>query len=328
MKRDYNYFMEIGRLSSNNFDVVFVDGLWNSGKSLVAPLVSTFENVGNHKIDPNYEYWLILRQLEAINDSALRFLILTNLELSFYHNSIGREVNLRIFDDSSYMKGIDRIQTIMNLFSKNTNEKYSNYIADNHAFFNLSHMITAISEPFLNILGSRLKLINVFRNPLTMIEFWKSYFENFSREREGTVSFIEGNSKIPWFAKDWEVPFDQLSSLEKAIFGVSHCSFAEFNKVQENGTQILSLGFNQVVLQPHEVADQISNFLDRPPTSQTSNLIARNTRKAKKKNLKRIDLDSRALNQKYELYKKTVDTEIWSTFEKAMDVFVRRTNRE
>ena len=47
-------------------DVVFIDGLWGTGKSLIAPIVCAMDGVEKQKFEYIYEYVCVRVQLKKI----------------------------------------------------------------------------------------------------------------------------------------------------------------------------------------------------------------------------------------------------------------------
>ena len=92
---------EISRTKTYNNKVIFIDGYWRSGKSLLSPLVGTFNDVDKVKYDYHTEWVCILDFLNLIDSKAASVLLKTFLDLYTYNNYVGREINLRPKDDSS-----------------------------------------------------------------------------------------------------------------------------------------------------------------------------------------------------------------------------------
>ena len=76
-------------------EVIFIDGLWGTGKSVIAPIVGAMEGVEKQKTDSIYEYLCILIHLNKIEEDAADTLLKIYADLSQYNNLIGREVNFR-----------------------------------------------------------------------------------------------------------------------------------------------------------------------------------------------------------------------------------------
>ena len=81
-------------------DIIFIDGLWGTGKSLLGPIISGMDRVEKSKIEHVYEYVCILRHLNKISPDAASWMLNNYADLSQYNNLIGREVKLRSRDDS------------------------------------------------------------------------------------------------------------------------------------------------------------------------------------------------------------------------------------
>ena len=80
--------------------VVFIDGMWGTGKSILSPVVGSFNRVEKQMLNHNFEYISALENYGKIQNSEAKSLIQLMSDVSIFNSMISREVNLRPFDDS------------------------------------------------------------------------------------------------------------------------------------------------------------------------------------------------------------------------------------
>jgi len=263
--------MDLVKLNSGTYDIIVVDGLWGSGKGLLAPLVSSFTEMSAYRIDSSYEFLCVARTMEKLSHDAFEFLINTNSDLGFYHGLIGREVNFRPTDDSSVWKQKQGWRYLTRLVSKGGDSVVESAQTRNVGYLLMTHIITAVSKPLFEVLGPRLHLITIERNPLFMVEHWADYLSNFNRVREGTVSCSSQGSKIPWFAVEWSDEFVECSNLERALLSIARCS-VEQNRALSNLSlkeKALRIRFDDLLVAPERSMQDIAQFLNRDPSKNT-----------------------------------------------------------
>jgi len=263
--------MDLVKFSPGSNDIVVVDGLWGSGKSLLGPIVSSFSGMSAFRIDPSYEFLCVARATGKISHDAFDFLIKTNSDLGYYHNLIGREVNFRPTDDSGVWKQKQGWRYLSRLASKGGDSVVEVAQTRNMGYLLMTHIITAVSQPLFDVLSPRLNLITIERNPLFMVNHWADYLSNFNRMREGTVSYSSRGLKIPWFAIEWSDEFVECSNLERALLAITRCT-VEQNLALSNlafKEKAMQIRFDDLLFAPDKSIQDISRFLDRNPSRNT-----------------------------------------------------------
>lgn len=258
--------MLLDKFNSLKNDIIIVDGLWGTGKSLLGPIVSGMERVEKVKIEHVYEYVSILRYLDKISPDAACWMLKTYADLSQYNNLVGREVNLRWSDDSGLANNPGSFQYIKRLFCNEGDQKIADINDNNIALNVMSHMLMLVADPIFEVYGDRAKIVEVVRHPLYMVRHWCAYLQRFDSPREFTVSFNHKGNKIPWFAAGWEDAFIKANTMDKAL-----CSIIKLyewldtatKKAVAQGNNVLTLSFESLVMAPEEPLQQLELFLGR-----------------------------------------------------------------
>ena len=186
-------------------DITFIDGLPGTGKSLVAPFISSLSNAELWKLNHIYEYILILSDQNKITIDAATALLRIYADLDLYNSSISRDINYRSSDDSSAHKNL-----LHDIYLKRANtpdgEDVVNEILDKKpSLIIMTHSILDKLPLLENIFNDRkLSFISIVRNPATVIKTWQedNWFNRYNQDpREFTIIEEENGVKLPWFAR-------------------------------------------------------------------------------------------------------------------------------
>jgi len=285
-------------------DVIFIDGTWGSGKSIIAPIVGGMDRVEKQMQDTTVEYFCILYKLGKIDFYAAKTMIHMWSDVRHYHNFIGREVNLRLFDNSGPIKNPGGLKYFLRLFGGEGNTYIEKINIKNIALLNMSHNLLITGDFIFNVFGDRFKLIEVIRHPLYLINHWSAYLNRWDMTREGTLSLNYNNNKIPWFAYGWESAYDSMSQLEKIVKSIINIyeNIISFYKSKNNvlSNNVIFLSFESLVLEPQKDLEKISRFLNRKH-SKNINKLMRKQRIPRSTLLKGVGWSSYGYKKEYEM---------------------------
>tara|TARA_Y100001968_G_scaffold333538_1_gene397076 strand:- start:4510 stop:5532 length:1023 start_codon:yes stop_codon:yes gene_type:complete len=280
------------RLNYSN-DLIFIDGMWGSGKSLVSPFISHMDRVEKYRSEDLFEYIAILEESELIDKSAAIWLARTKIDEIQYNNVIGREINLRVTDDSGLKEYVNKFKLIKRLFISNTEEKSKQISKDNIACCIMSHKIMMTPNLVLKAFPNRAHIIHMARNPIFLFENYLNYLSFFDREREFTPSIYYQNKKVPWFANNWKEEYIKLSNHDRAAKSIIYCHEKIESNINafKNNPKILIINHEQLIQNPNDVLDSISSFLGRSHYPNISKLL-------KKLSLPRLSITSNSKQSK------------------------------
>ena len=268
--------MNLEETSSLTNDIIFVDGIWGTGKSLLGPIISGMDRVEKVKIEHIYEYVSILGYLGKMAPDAVPWMLKTYGDLSQYNNVIGREVNLRWNDDSGLATNPNMFSYIKRLFQGEGDHKIIEINDNNIALNIMSHMLMLVPNPIFETYGNRVKVIEMVRHPLYLVRHWISYMERFDSPREFTISFQYKGTKIPWFVAGWEDEYFEANAMDKILICIIRLYEWLNNSTQKmllNGNQILTLSFESLVMSPDNPLKEIENFLGRKHYPRLASLL-------------------------------------------------------
>lgn len=243
-------------------DIILVDGMWGVGKSAITPIIASLKGIEKKRIDPIFEYVVALQWLNLMDDSAAEAIISTYADYFSYNNAIGREVNLRISDDSGMRNSPGRLRYLQRLFFNDGDHVQSQIDADNPGTLIVSDLAILGVDTLRNSLGSRLHIIEVVRHPLHLFTYHQNYLQDFNRRREFTLSLDFNGNKLPWIVRDWASEFVSLSLKEQALLLVARTQ-ATINH-HSRGSNLLVIPFEQFVTDTDRYVDDLTQFLGRP----------------------------------------------------------------
>ena len=268
--------MQLEKFNPLTNDIIIIDGLWGTGKSLLTPIVSGMERVEKIKFEGIYEQVCILCHLDKISPDAASWMLKTCADESQYHNLIGRGVNLRWRDDSGFANNPNGFKYIKRSFGGEGDQKVEEINNNNIALNLMSHMLMLVADPIFEAYGDRVKIVEIVRHPLYMVRHWCVFLQRFDSPREFTVSFNYKGNKVPWFAVGWEDVFIKANTMDKSLLSIIKLyEWLDIStkKIVAKGNNVLTLSFESLVMTPDKPLQQLESFLGRNHYPQLSTIL-------------------------------------------------------
>lgn len=153
----------------NYFDnVVIVTGSLNSGKSMVAPIVSSLNKVEHLRKLIEVDQVLHLTNLKKIKREVAYFFIRHYLDKSFYEQLIGRNLNYRVGDETSIFTAKNPIELKKRAFLKRGEHVIKKHVKDKTIFCMDTHDGMMLFHLWREV-NKKFKFINIFRNPIDTV---------------------------------------------------------------------------------------------------------------------------------------------------------------
>jgi hypothetical protein len=330
--------MDFYRSNADSPEVILIDGLWGTGKSLLAPLISSLQGSGPFRIDQNLDVMTAVLASEKVSDDAYRFVVLNRLIENHFNSIIGREINLRPSDDSSFFKVLPLSKIVERLRVKDVEGAWARSMTSGEALVQVTHLLGLNYLRALPLLPKKLKVINVQRNPILLVHHWEAFLNTFSKPRELTPSYMVGETKIPFFASDWADEWIRSSTLERALLSIARCYGREWESSDRElagpmGTKRLKVVyFSRMLENPHKVLDETFAFTGRARTNRTSKLIKREFEErvlglAGRKSLRRQDCESELLDRQLERLAERSSEIVFKEFIQCVEKYLEREKR-
>lgn len=258
--------------------VVFLDGISGTGKTMMAPLLGSFERVEIGKFNHLYEYLCTLDFLKRIETDATESLIKMYVDLDLYNISISREVNLRPRDLSGIFQNPHPFRYLRRLLYQDGAAAALRIKKGNPILHLISHQALSIMGPIFRALGDRVRIVEMVRHPLYLLEHWYPHIDRFGNDpRDFTVWMSWQKHALPWFAHGWEEKYFSSTSFDRIIYLFDYLTsqmdtmVAQLNDKAQR--QILWIPFEHFVLEPNSFLRNLEDFLGTKMTSTTNRVL-------------------------------------------------------
>jgi hypothetical protein len=258
--------------------VVFVDGQFGCGKTMLSPILAAFDRVELLTYAYELEYVCSLHHLGKMETDAAVAMARMLTDLQIYNTMMGRETNFRPSDLSSVFMDINPWRYLKRIFLKG-DEHTPNRIKQERPILHLTtHNLLGISEPVFRGLGGRVVLIEVVRHPLYMI---KQQILNMERILEGPRDFSIylkcAQRSVPFWTWGWEDLFLKSNNVEKVIYAIQHFT-AWTQKIKKTfqdiyPNQVITIPFESFVLSPGPYMEQMKRALGSEITPRTLKML-------------------------------------------------------
>ena len=254
--------------------IIVIDGLAGNGKTMLSPILSSFDRTEVMTYSYELEWILTLVYLEKITPDAAQAMIRIITDLKIYNLMMSREANFRPSDLSSIFNNQSSFRYIKRLFEKGDKEVPDIIKKRKPILLLTTHQLTAISKPLFQSLGSRLFFIQLVRHPLYMIKQHEENIINVTSQIRNFGLQIEfNNQQIPAYALGYEEKFIEASPMEKVILYLDRfTSLAEKTKSELNknyGHRFLTISFEDFVINPFPHVEKIAEAIDSNVTKKT-----------------------------------------------------------
>jgi len=201
--------------------VVFIDGFSGSGKSLIAPILSSFERGELWLLDHGFEYMCTMDHFGQIDRKAAAMMVQLQADLDLYNLMIARNTNFRETDDSGVAKNLLSERYRMRLQKEDGDQIIGTIQTTDPILYIMTHWIFPMSTLLFDALGTRLKLFVIFvRHPYWLIEGWfNGRWEGRLGQdpREFQLCYQKDGRVFPWYSYGWEEEYQGLTPFERSI---------------------------------------------------------------------------------------------------------------
>jgi len=259
--------MKINKLNNFNNDVIFVDGLWGSGKSLLSPLLACLEDFEKPVIKPIFDQLSVLLNHKKISNEVADALFKSNIDQLIYEIQLGREVNFSLFDDTGLLKNPNAFYNLIKLFQRDID--YNSNSFKRKGIILLTHKILMGSNLLFTECDFKIKIIEVVRHPLYVYDHWLNYLNRFEDKKIFELSYYFEGVRVPWFAKEWLEDYHEYNIYDKTLFSIIYTYNILFENLlsQKNTRNVLVISFESIIFDTNNIMDKISKFASRKFTS-------------------------------------------------------------
>jgi hypothetical protein len=259
-------------------NLLIIDGLSGSGKSILAPVLSSFKRVEKWRELPVLDQLCIYNTQKNSPNYDTSVIIQLLCDIALYNNMISREVNLRPFDDSGIFNNPYAFKYFKRLFSSGGDDVISE-IQDNEIILNiLSQSIFHSSNILFETFKKNISFIIAVRHPLYMVEHQYSYIERFGVDKREFTLTTGDKGTIPWFVSNVE-GYSDMNSMDKVIHVINALTLmyeVSLNELDvESRKQVQFIPFESFVLDPYPWVKKCELLLRTQITRYTKKVLTK-----------------------------------------------------
>jgi hypothetical protein len=245
-------------------NLILVTGTHTSGKSMIAPIIASFNNVEMLRKIYTLDQIAILTNFKKIQKNTSIFLAKNILDYSFYEQLIGRNLNFRFEDETGVYQSKNP-----EYYKKRIYEPRGLRVLEKHYQKN-THMLLDTHDGlwfnnFWTSLGIKnLKIISIFRNPIDIVNSWIN-LELGVTERQilNQIPILRNkkNLKAFYYYKFLNKPMSNKNDI--AVDMVGECFLNDLKSYEKNKNKkmIYRVDFNNFAKNTNKIIKDISFFL-------------------------------------------------------------------
>ena len=270
-------------------NLILVTGTHTSGKSMVSPIVASLSNVEMLRKIYYLDQLSILYNFKKINLESAKFFGQHILDLSYYDQLIGRNINFRVEDETSVYQSKNP-----KLYKKRILSKRGAKVLAHHEKINTHMLLDAHDGIWFykfweNLQIKNLKIINIHRNPIDIVNSWiNSDLGLVEKQILCQIPLISKNNRVkPFYLYNNFTKNNLKNKTEIIIDMVDECvrkEISTYNRIK-NKNKILRINFDNFASNTHYHINEICNFLYLKKSTFTTKIM-------KKENLPRILYES------------------------------------
>jgi hypothetical protein len=256
--------------------IVILDGLTGTGKTMFSPLVSSFERMQNARFEYMFEYLSISAATGKLTGDAASTLLNLLADTKYYDGVISREVNLRPGDLSSVLKSSKAKKYIRQLFMADGAAAGERIEKENPILFLVTHQLLSCMQPAIEAFGDRLRVIQMVRHPLYLLDHWLSYIDmHGTNPRDFTIWLDHPQAQLPWFAMGWEDQYVNATPFDRVIYSISELMKPVLKNAGsgELDHMMTFVPFEQFVLSPQPYVKKIEELVGATATAATQKVL-------------------------------------------------------
>ncbi len=246
--------------------VVIVDGLAGCGKTMLSPVIASYERVEKLCFAYEVEYICALNFLGRMDKDAAKLFVRLFADQLLYELMMSRNVNFRPSDLSSVFRDPQPLRYFSRLFRKGDREVPAQIQKERPILHLTTHHMLTFAEPIFEALGEKLIFIELVRHPLYMIKQHVVNMETICGDgRDLNVYIKHDGQTMPYYALEWRDKFVKGSPPDRAIYYFEwffdQTSQRRKQFAQRYPGRLVTVPFEQLVLQPEQWLGKIEDAL-------------------------------------------------------------------
>jgi len=277
-------------------DLVVLDGLTGTGKTMLAPIIGSFERVEVGRFIYDIEYICVSQALGAHRSDSAQHILDLIIDWKLYDNFISREVNFRPGDLSTVLSSHRWPEYLARLFRSDGEQVELDLATKKPIMFIITHQLKTAMQPLIKQFQGRIKIVEMVRHPYYLLEHWMTPMELHGNSARDFTSWVADNNGrgVPWFANDWKDEYWNLSKFDRAVFSIDSLTNPQSTKYKPP-VEVKTIPFEDFVLNTNNYLNSIASWLGTKTSSNSE-------KAAKKQNLPRSNINAGINKSIYQRY--------------------------
>jgi hypothetical protein len=252
--------MRIKKKNIFNFQLICIDGFFGSGKTLIAPLLSSYRNVQNQQISYEFDRYVILNFLKKLDTFSSQQMIKFSTDESVFNYEIGRNLNLRKYDHTGIKYNPNFREDIKKIFYNYEKKKLALLNNNSKITLNLMTHKTFIHSNLIKSVFKKKKQylhIIMVRNPIFLFNHYYNFFKKiFKKKEKNFLVCIDYKKKdYPWFMKEILKNNKKYNISDMIVIILKYL----FNKIKIIKNYMIIIPFEEFVINPDFYLRKIEN---------------------------------------------------------------------
>lgn len=256
-------------------NLILVTGTHTSGKSMISPIIASFQNVEILRKIYTLDQFAMLHHFKKIDIQSATFMAKHILDNSYYEQLIGRNMNFRTEDETSVHQSKNP-----DYFAKRVDIKRGYDVVKKHDNKN-THMLLDTHDGlwfynFWKSLGIKnLKIISIFRNPIDIVNSWIDLSLGDAEKQElCQIPLLQNKKNIKPFYYYRYLNTKKKNKNDIAIDMVAECFVNDLKSYEKikNKKNIYRIEFNDFAENTNVIIKNLNNFLKLKKTKFTNNI--------------------------------------------------------
>jgi len=245
-------------------EVVLIDGLSRTGKSVLSPIIGVFEEVEQVQFFNYLEHVIPGVYLNQVDWNFAKFSISKLINEKIYDTSIGRNINFRDGDQTSVVNHrLYETYRARQKFKEGLEAINSLHTSSGILPIQVHDILT--NGAILNSLDFGIKIIEMLRHPIEVVDSWyrKGWGTRFLTDSQSFTLLTKTEfGTVPWFAYHEPELYLQASPMDRCVMNVTYLYDKLFNEYYQYPKKlVLPVSFDNLMVNPEKCIDQISDFL-------------------------------------------------------------------
>jgi hypothetical protein len=231
-----------------NFKTIIIDGFSGSGKTIIAPIISSYKLTQNQTISYDFDNIVILNYLKKLDDQSSIELLRYISEEILYNNEIGRKINLRKYDHTGALYNPKINLDKKKLFLKDTSQIIKKINKQKICLNLMSHKVFLNYNIIKKTFKNDFNFILCIRHPVFLFRHYFNFYKKINNITQDFLLRIKKTNKvIPWYYN--QITNQVTSGKGDNILALFFFLFKKVKEIKKNNNFII-IDFENFVKTP------------------------------------------------------------------------------